>query len=71
MQTEHTKHGLLPCQTAYWEKFLLRKSGEAVAQAARGGGAVPVPGGIQELCGCGTEGDGQWEWWSFTGGWTR
>ena len=32
------------------------KSGEAVAQAAQGGGGVTVPGDVQEPCGCGTEG---------------
>ena len=31
-----------------------------MAQAAQGGGAVTVPGGVQEPCGCGTEGRGQW-----------
>jgi len=29
-------------------KILLRKSGDAVAQAVQGGRAVPVPGGVQE-----------------------
>ena len=38
------------------------KSGEAVAQAAQGGGGVTVPGGVPEPCGCGTEGHGQWAW---------
>ena len=28
------------------KKILLRKSGEAVAQAAQGGGGVTVPGGV-------------------------
>jgi len=28
----------------------------------RGGGGVTVPGGVQVLCGCGTEGCGQWAW---------
>jgi len=42
-------------QFGYYEKFLLRKSGEAVAQAAQGGVVVPVPGGAQEPRGCGTE----------------
>ena len=42
--------------------LLLRKSGEAVAQAAQGGGGVTVPGGVPEPCGCGTEGRGQWAW---------
>jgi len=38
-------------------------SGEAVAQAARGGGGVTVTGGVHEMCGCGTVGAvgmGQW-----------
>ena len=51
-------------QVGYWEEFLLSKSGEAVAQAAQGGGAVTVPGGVEESCGCGTEGCGQWVWWA-------
>ena len=42
-------------QVEYHEEFLLRKSGAAVAQAAQGGGAVTVPGGVSEPCGCGTE----------------
>ena len=33
-----------------------------MAQAAQGGGAVTVPGGVEEPCGCGTEGRGQWAW---------
>jgi len=33
-------------------------SGEAVAQAAQGGGGVTIPGGVQELSRCGTEGRG-------------
>ena len=47
-----------------------RKSGEAVAQAAQGSGAVTIPGGVQELWRCGTEGRGQWAWWGWIGGWT-
>ena len=31
-----------------------------MAQVAQGGGGVTVHGGVQELCGCGTEGRGQW-----------
>ena len=38
--------------------FLLRKSGDALAQAAQRGGGVTVPGGIQEKSRCGTEGHG-------------
>ena len=40
------------------KNFLPRKSGAAVAQAAQGSGAVTVPGGASESCGCGTEGHG-------------
>ena len=40
------------------KKFLLQKSAEALAQAAQGGGAVTVPGGVHKLCGRGTEGCG-------------
>jgi len=39
------------------EKILLRKSDEAVAQAAQGGGGVTIPGGVQEPCRWGTERD--------------
>ena len=31
--------------------------------AAQGGGGVTVPGGVQELWRCGTEGRVQWAWW--------
>ena len=27
----------------------------ALAQGAQGGGGVTIPGGVPELCGCGTE----------------
>jgi len=40
----------------------LFKSSEAVAQATQGGGGVTIPGGVEEPCGCGTEGRGQWAW---------
>jgi len=43
-------------------KYLLRKGGDAVAQAAQGGGGVTIPGGVQGPCGCDTEGCGQWAW---------
>ena len=48
-------HTMTHIQVGYYEKFLLRKSGEALAQAAQGGGGVTVPGGVQELWRCGTE----------------
>jgi len=35
---------------------LLPKSGEAAAQTAQGGGAVTVPGSVQVMWRCGTEG---------------
>ena len=31
-----------------------------MAQAAHICGGVTIPGGVPELCGCGTEGHGQW-----------
>jgi len=33
-------------------------SGQALDQAAQGSGGVPIPGGVQKLCGCGTLGRG-------------
>ena len=42
----------------YQETFLLRRSGEALAQAAQGGGGVTIPGDVQEKGRCGTEGYG-------------
>jgi len=50
---------------------LFRKSSEAVAQAAQGGEGITVPGDVQEPCGRGTEGCGQWAWWGWVGSWTR
>ena len=47
-------------QGTYYEKFLLRKSGQALAQTAQGGGGVTIPGGVQKQWRCGTEGCGQW-----------
>ena len=38
-----------------------------MAQAARGGGGVTVPGGVPELWRCGTEGRGQWACWGWAG----
>ena len=35
-------------QVAYKEEFLLRKSGDAVAQAAQGSGGVTISGDVQE-----------------------
>ena len=46
------------------EKILLGKSGEAVAQAVQGDGAVTIPGGVQ-VCGCGSDRCGQWAWWEW------
>ena len=43
-------------QAGYWEKFLLRKSGDALEQAAQVGGGVTVPGSAQEAWRCGAEG---------------
>ena len=49
---------VMEAQVGHHKKFLLRKSGEATAQAAQVGGGVTVPGGVQETCRCGTEGCG-------------
>jgi len=35
--------------------FILRESGNALEQAAQGGGEVTTAGGVQERCKCGTE----------------
>jgi len=40
------------------KKVLLRKSGDALKQVAQGDGSLSDPGGVQEACGCGTEGRG-------------
>jgi len=34
------------------------KSGQALDQAAQGSGGVPIPGGVQKPCRCGTSGHG-------------
>ena len=57
MALRHDRRGL------GWILGIVRKSSEAVAQAAQGGGAVTIPGGVQEPHGCGTERRGQWAWW--------
>ena len=44
-----------------------QKSGEALAQAAQGGGGVTIPGGVQKLWRCGTEDCGYWPWWGYAG----
>ena len=45
-------------QVGYYGKFLLKKSGDALAQAAQGGGGVTISGGVPEPWRCGTEGCG-------------
>ena len=45
-------------QVGYQEKFLLQRSGGALAQAAQGGGGVTIPQGVQEMVRCCTEGHG-------------
>lgn len=42
-------------QVSYSEKFLLRKSVEALEEDAQGGGGIMVPGSVQETCRCCTE----------------
>jgi len=48
--------GKVISQVGYYEKFPLRKSSETLKQTTQRGGGVTVPGGLQEVCGCGTEG---------------
>lgn len=54
-------------QIVYQEKFLFQNSGQALKEAAWGGGGITVSGNVQKLYGCGTEGydllgkiDGRW-----------
>jgi len=58
-------------QVGYWETFLLWKSGDALAQAAQGGGGVTIPGGVHGPRRCGTEVYGQWARWGGVDGWIR
>jgi len=37
-------------------KFLYCQSGQALEQAAQGGGGFPIPGGVRKTCRCGTLG---------------
>lgn len=55
-------------QVGYIERFLLRKSGETVAQAAEGAGGLTVSIGVKERgrCGSGLEQSQAW-----AGGWSR
>ena len=41
-------------KVGYQEKFHLRNNGEALEQAAQGGGGVTIPGGVQKMCRCGS-----------------
>lgn len=40
------------------EEFLHWKGGQALEGASLGGGGVPIPGGVQGVTGCGTQGSG-------------
>ena len=48
-------HTMTHIQVGYYEKFLLRKSGEALAQAAQGSGRLSAPRDVQETCRSGTK----------------
>lgn len=58
-------------QISCQEEFLHGKNSQALEQAAQEGGEVTVPGGVQESCGCVTEGRGQWAQWELADNWTR
>ena len=49
---------IVKVQVGHQEKFLLRKSGNVLEQAAQGGGGITFPGDVQETFRCYTEGDG-------------
>jgi len=44
------------CSLDIRKKFL--RNGQALEQAAHGGGGAPIPGGVQKTCRCGTSGHG-------------
>ena len=58
-------------QVVYKEKYLLRKSGEAVAQTGQGGGGSlsleefknSIYVALRNMC--------LWAWWRWVNGWTR
>ena len=58
-------------QVGCWEKFLLRKSGDALAQTAQGGERVMVPGSAQEKGWFGIEEHGLEQSQTWADGWTR
>jgi len=45
-------------QGGYYKKFAFRKSAETLEQAVHRGGGVIIPGGVQEMCRCFSEGHG-------------
>lgn len=45
-------------QAGHWEEFLHGKGGQALELAAQGSAGVSIPGGILEVCECGTQGHG-------------
>lgn len=49
--------------------FFVQRVVQASERAAQGGGGVPVPRGISEMCGCGTEGRGLVTGLSRSGRW--
>jgi len=65
---------LMTTQVSYSSNFLSSLasllSKEICLLPAQGGGAVTVPGGVQEPCRCGTEGRGEWAWWGWVDCWT-
>ena len=71
LETLPVQEGMaLSCAGGYSGWILGRNSSQsnnAVAQAAQGGGAVTIPGGVQELWRCGTEGRGQRAWRGWAG----
>ena len=52
---------LLSCKFLFTGKT--HDLGASLVWAARGGGRFTIPGGVQQLWRCGTEGCGHWAWW--------
>ena len=57
-------------QIGYQEKFLHRKSGQALEQAAQRGGGVTIPGVFKKYVDMALQGTVQEAWWCWVDSWT-
>ena len=53
---------LVKCSVSFRGNSRTAPFGQAMEQAAQGGGGFTVPGGVRGPWKCGTEGCGQWAW---------